>query len=428
MTAKQGDLVEVVCKDETIKGVLMPSKDKFVVVKLDSGYNIGIAKRNIKNIKSIGKKLSSLEKPVAPKSNKKLSKVTILHTGGTIASKVDYNTGAVIAKFKPEELLGMFPEIGTLANISSRMLTNTLSSNMRFAHYNLIAQEIGKEAKNGVKGIIVPHGTDTLHYTAAALSFILENINIPVVLVGSQRSSDRPSSDATINLISAIIFITQAKLPGVYVCMHENMEDDKCLVFHGCKVRKMHTSRRDAFKAVNSSAIAKIDYKKKKVDILNKEIVFKPKDGLEIKPFKDNVKVGILKTHTNMFADEFLAYKNFDGLVIEGTGLGHAPAENIDTFTKEHDKIYKAISSLAGKMPVVMTSQCIYGRVNMNVYSYGRRLQEAGVLGNNLDMTSETAFIKLAWLLSNNKKEVQELFSKNLRGEISERTEENFFC
>jgi len=426
--AKQGDLVEVVCKDESIKGVLMPSKEEFVVVKLESGYNVGIAKRNIESIKSLGKKKASMKKPIAAKVNKKLPKVTILHTGGTIASKVDYNTGAVIAKFKPEELLEMFPDLSKLANISSRLVRNIQSEMMRFVHYNILAKEIDKEIKKGAKGIIITHGTDTLHYTAAALSFILENIDVPVVVVGSQRSSDRPSSDATINLISAVTFITQAKLSGVFVCLHENLNDDKCLIHHGCKARKMHTSRRDAFRSINASPVARVDYKNKKVQLLNKDLLSKSEGKLKLKLFKENLKVGILKTRTQMFAEEYSVYKSFDGLVVEGTGLGHLPNEKIDEFTKENEKIFGVVKTLSGKMPVVMTSQCISGRVNMNVYTPQRELLEIGVIPGE-DMTPETAFIKLAWLLSNYKKEeVKKLISKNLRGEISERTEKNNFC
>jgi glutamyl-tRNA(Gln) amidotransferase subunit D len=426
MDAKQGDLVEVVCKDEVVKGVLMPSKDDFVVVKLDSGYNIGIAKRNVSNVKVLGKPEHEIKKADTVKINKKLPKIAILHTGGTIASKVDYSTGAVIAKFKPEELVEMFPEIEKLASINSRLVRNIQSEMMRFAHYNLMAKEIEKEAKKGMKGVIITHGTDTLHYTAAALSFILENINIPVVLVGAQRSSDRPSSDAAINLISAITFITQANVPGVFICMHENMNDENCLILPSCKTRKMHTSRRDAFKAVNAGPVARVDYKKKTVQILNKDLLMKNTGKLKLKLFKENLKIGLLKTRTQMFAEEYLAYKKFDGLVIEGTGLGHLPNEKIDEYTKENAKIFEAVKGLAKKMPVVMTSQCIYGRVNMHVYTPQRELLAIGVISGE-DMNAETAFIKLAWLLSNYKKEeVKKLISKNVRGEISERSEEDF--
>ena len=427
--AKQGDLVEVTCKYESIKGVLMPSKEEFVVVKLESGYNIGIAKRNIKSIKSLGKPKSQIKKTVSTKTNKNLPKVTILHTGGTFASKVDYSTGAVIAKFKPEELMAMFPEIGKLANINSRLVRNMQSEMIRFAHYNILAKEIEKETKKGAKGVVITHGTDTLHYTAAALSFILENINIPVILVGAQRSSDRPSSDSAANLISALTFITQTKISGVFICMHENMNDDKCVILPGCKAKKMHTSRRDAFKPINASPIARVDYKKNTVEIINKDILIKSTGKLKLKLIKENLKIGLIEAHIQMFAEEFLSYKNYDGLVIELLGIGHIPTMKVDEYTAENEKILKAVEQLAKKMPVVAAPQTIYGRINMNVYTPGRQLLEAGVLGNYTDMTPETAFIKLAWLLSNYKKEeVKELVSKNLRGEISERTEKNNFC
>jgi glutamyl-tRNA(Gln) amidotransferase subunit D len=427
MEAGSGDRVNILCTEESIKGILMPSLDKnFVVVKLDNGYNIGIAKRNIKKIELIEKKTARPQK-ISISQDIKLPRIAILHTGGTIASKVDYSTGAVTPQFKPEELLQMFPEIKKIANIESRLMANILSENITFAHYNLLAKEIEKEIKNGAKGVIVTHGTDTLHYTAAVLSFVLENLSIPLIVVGAQRSSDRGSSDAAINLISAASFIVNTNFKGVAVCMHENENDDSCLIIHGTSCRKMHTTRRDAFRPINKLPIAKVNYKTKRIDYLSD--YKKTADGeLKLKPFDEKLKIGIIKTYPNMFSEEFEAYKNFDGLIIEGTGLGHAPIIEYDNFTKENKKIKEAIAYLAKKMPVVITSQTIYGRINLNIYGPGRELKEIGVLGDGHDMTSETAFIKLAWLLSNFPKEkVKELLTKNLRGEISERTEKETF-
>jgi glutamyl-tRNA(Gln) amidotransferase subunit D len=413
---KAGNKVKIILKDETIEGILMPSRDNSYFVKLKNGYNIGINKRNVKGIKDLGKVRQEKTKIKEIKQNKKLPKISILHTGGTIASKVDYKTGAVKAQFKPEELIKMFPELMNISNIESRLISNVMSENISFKDYNKIAREIEKEVKKGVKGIIITHGTDTLHYTSAALAFMLENIEIPVILVGSQRSSDRGSSDAAINLISACVYIVNSNDVGVRVCMHKNEEDDKNIIINGTKARKMHTSRRDAFKAINEMPIAEVDYKKKSVKIIRKQ---KQKEGkFKVWPFKD-IKVGLVKVRPGMKAKEFEIYKNYDGLIIEGTGLGHAPIED----HKENEEIQKVIKKLCKKIFVGITSQTIYGRMNMNVYSTGRLLQELGVKGNNTDMTPETAYIKLAWLLSNNK---TELYEKNLRGEISKRSENVF--
>ncbi len=421
------DVVEVVTSDGIYKGVLMPSPDSTkVVVKLKSGYNVGLLRKRVKKIvvlEHIKPSKTTVEKKLVER--KHLPTISILHFGGTIASEVDYTTGAVVARFTPEELAAKFPELEEIANIRSRLIRNMFSEDMRFAHYNMLAKEISKEVNAGVDGIIVTHGTDTMGYTAAALAFMLEHMPVPVVLVGSQRSSDRGSSDAAMNLICAAQFIVKSDFAGVCVCMHEKSSDDFCSILPACKVRKMHASRRDAFKAVNSVPIAKADVKGS-LELIQTNYKRKSKEEVVVKRFKENLRIGMLRVHPNMHVQEFLSYKNFDGLILEGTGLGHAPVNVIDPQTKEHKKILDAIRSLSKKLPVVMTSQTIYGRVQMNVYSTGRMLQEAGVIGNYCDMLPETAFIKLAWLLSNYKKDdVKRMIGENLRGDISKRTQEN---
>lgn len=428
MKPKAGDYVEIQTKDELIKGILMPQEGKTLVVKLDNGYNMGIDNKNIKGIKVVKKTKKQKEKIVKIKQKKGLPNIVVLHTGGTIASKVDYETGAVTSKFSPEELLAMFPELRKFANIDSRLLRNMASDDMRFAHYNLMAKEIQKEIKKGADGIIITHGTDTLHYTAAALAFILEDLPIPVLLVGAQRSSDRGSSDAAQNFINAAYFISKSDFGEVGICMHENLNDDYVSILPATKTRKMHTSRRDTFKAINIKPWARVNHKENKIKFLKKDYVKKDKKRkLTLKLIKENLKIGILKVHTNMYASEFLAFKGFDGLILEGTGLGHAPISTMDEFTKEHSKIRLAIKQLCKKTIVCMAPQTIFGRLDMNVYAPGREIQEIGVLGNYADMTPETTFIKLAWLLSNHKKDVKKLIIKNLRGEISERIEQDTF-
>lgn len=421
-TAKPGDKVRITAQKEVLDGILMPSPDeKAIILKLDNGYNLGLEKKDVKEVKLLSKKNETKE-PVRLKSEpkKSLKTITILHCGGTIASKVDYETGAVKARFSPEELLEMFPELSEIANIKSKLVANIMSENMRFAHYNLVAKEVEKAIKEGTDGIIITHGTDTLHYTAAALSFALENLPVPVILVGAQRSSDRGSSDAFLNLKSAAQFIADSDFGEVAVCMHASENDDSCLILPGTKSRKVHSSRRDAFKAINSTPYAKID-DSGKAEWLNKDYVsVDKKRKLVLKLFDERLKIGILKAHPNMFAEEVKAYSKFNGLILEGTGLGHFPTEKYDEKTKEHELIFKELEKLVKKIPVVMALQTIFGAVNMNVYSPGRRLVEAGILGTGLDITTETVFIRLAWLLSNYGKEnLKELWNQNFRGEIS---------
>jgi glutamyl-tRNA(Gln) amidotransferase subunit D len=429
---KPGDKVKVQTKDETIEGTLVQSPElekEVIILKLDNGYNIGLEKQNIKEIRLLS---SAQDAPQLPhsiqKKDSKLPTISILHTGGTIASKVDYRTGGVIANFSPSEMLELFPELTKIANIESRQIAKMQSEMIRFAHYNIMADEIEKEIQKGVDGIIITHGTDTLHYSSAALAFILENLPVPAILVGAQRSSDRGSSDSAMNLINAAYFIAKTDFAGVGICMHESMDDNNCLILPATKTRKMHTSRRDAFRPINAHAIARVNYEEDKISYLS---AYENKNDkkLEVKHIDERLKVGIIKTHTNMFASEFLAFKDFNGLVIEGTGLGHIPNEEIDEYTAENRKISDVVSELVKSgIIVVMSPQTIYGRIQMNVYTPQRELQSIGVLGHLSDMTPETTFIKLAWLLSNYKKdEVKELISKNLRGEISERTEKDAF-
>jgi len=425
-----GDYVKAKSKDLEVEGTLIPSpKENLVTIKLDNGYNIGFKSRNVKITLLEKKKPSSKTKSGSIKKSPKLKNISILHCGGTVASKVDYKTGGVTALFNPEELQSLFPELKTIANIESRLVKQMMSENMRFAHYNIIAKEIQKEIKKGVDGIILTHGTDTLHYTSAALSFMLENLPIPIILVGSQRSSDRGSSDASMNLLSAATFIANTDFADVAICMHKNIDDETCLILPSTKTRKMHTSRRDAFRAINKMPFAEVDFRKKEINFLRNNFVrVDKKRNLSIKPFKEDIKVAIIKAHPNMYAEELNFYKDYEGIIFEGTGLGHMSNNEFDEVTKENGKIMEEIRKLSKKTVLVMTSQCLYGRVDMNVYSEGRKNIEAGILGNDLDMTPETTFIKLAWLLSNySKDETKELLSKDLRGEISERIENSTY-
>jgi glutamyl-tRNA(Gln) amidotransferase subunit D len=269
-----------------------------------------------------------------------------------------------------------------------------------------------------------------MHFTSAALAFILEDLPIPVLLVGAQRSSDRGSTDAALNLINAVYFMANSDFGDVAICMHENTSDEAALILPACKTRKMHTSRRDAFRPINIKPIARVNHVEQKISYFFRDYRRKDKSReLKLKLFDEKIKVGLLKTHTNMHASEFLTFKKFDGLVVEGTGLGHLPNQEIDKHTKENKRIFLALQRMIKSgLVVVMAPQTIYGRLQMNVYQPQRELQDIGVLGNYSDMTPETSFIKLAWLLSNFKKDqIPYFITKNLRGEISERVTEGTF-
>lgn len=423
-----GSRIAVSKGKNVFEGLLMPSSEPdILVMKLDSGYNIGI--RFGKGTK-IGKsekpepreiideekfELGVHAKPAKQEFDRTKPTISILHTGGTIASRVDYRTGGVVSSFSPEDLLAMFPELKEMANIKTRLVFSIMSESMRFSDYRILAREIAKEVESGVDGIIVTHGTDTMHYASAALAFILQNLPVPVILVGAQRSSDRGSTDAAQNLLSAAYFIVNSDFSGVAICMHENSSDGNCLILPACKSRKMNASRRDAFRPINSLPWARVNFYGKKLEFLKKDYMRKDnKRKMEIKT-KMEEKIALIKTTTNMDASiiDFFSRKKYKGLVLEGTGLGHAPVNLLNPLKKAIEK----------GMVVCMASQTIYGRVNMNIYSPQRDLLNIGVIPCD-DMLPETAFIKLAWLFGNfSREKAKELMRKNLAGEISERSE-----
>jgi glutamyl-tRNA(Gln) amidotransferase subunit D len=454
---KIGSRVRILQGPLSHEGMLMPNTTaEMIVLKLDSGYNIGILPSKITDIIVEDQPHANNHQPIAhgsaahPSSAHQSSDakpiISILHTGGTIASKVDYDTGGVIARYSPQELIDMFPELESFATIRSRLVRNMWSEDMRFAHYNIIAEEIAQEIKAGSQAIIITHGTDTLHYTAAALAFMLEHLPVPVILVGSQRSSDRASSDSAINLLSAVYFAsTHLEFKQVAICMHENSGDEWCSLLPGTKSRKMHSSRRDAFKAINTQPLARINLSAKKIectssyhttypdattsaDDANSPL---PAHGLfSVRPFNETIKVGLFKVHPNMYAHEISCFKGYAGLIIEGVGIaGNLPINEIDKETTENTRIAHAVLTLISEGTLVAaTTQTIHGSINMNVYSTGRKMQDMGILGNYTDMTPETAYIKLAWLLSNySPAQARQLYTVNLRGEISGRIEQQVF-
>lgn len=425
MKPKAGDRIKIFTDDDIKEGILMPEKkEDIIVIKLDNGYNIGINNDKVKKIKILKNiREKEIKTKINIKKNKNKKTIAVLHTGGTIASKVDYKTGGVIASFSAEDFFSMFPEVKNIANIKSELVNNMMSEDMNFSHYNLLTKAIEKQIKAGVDGIIIGHGTDTLTVTSAALSFVFENLPIPVILVGSQRSTDRGSTDGAMNLICAAEFIAKTDFVGVAVCMHESTSDNNCLILPPCKTKKLHSSRRDAFKVVDDKAFARVNYKKKKIEFL-KNFDKKSSDKLIIKDKFEN-KVAVLKVYPNMNPDfiNTLINNKYRGVVLEGSGLGMAPT-NLQENLKNYEALKKYISS--GGI-VLMTTNCIFGGVHENIYVNTRRLKDIGVIYGR-DMLTETAFVKLAWLLGNYKnEEVKELITKNLRGEINDRLLEDYF-
>ncbi|MCE5214755.1 MAG: Glu-tRNA(Gln) amidotransferase subunit GatD [Methanobacterium sp.] len=418
-----GDTVLIKKKDIEYRGMLLNRSkgldDIHVVLKLDNGYNIGVNITDVQlTLLKKGEKPKIELPPLDVEKNMGKMNISIISTGGTVASIIDYKTGAVHPAFTADDLLRANPELVDLANIQGKAILNILSENMKPDYWIKTARSVVDEINGGSDGVILAHGTDTMHYTSAALSFIL-NTPVPVVLTGAQRSSDRPSSDAFLNLMMSVT-AAKSDLAEVMVCMHATENDSYGYLHRGTKARKMHTSRRDTFRSINTQPLARI--KNGKIKILDKDTEYnKRKDGGSPE-IKDDLepRVALIKSFPGI-SPEIIHYhldKGYRGLVIEGTGLGHVPEDIIPALERAYDS----------GIPVVMTSQCIYGRVNMNVYSTGRRLVASGVISAR-DMLPETAYVKLIWTLGQTEdiKEVERIMQTNLRGEIEEKTSQKYF-
>jgi len=403
-----GDRISIERDGTSYEGVLMPSRrEGYVVIKLDNGYNIGLhAERS--RITLLNKRPESqktkAERPMPRRDD--LPEVSILSTGGTIASKVDYRTGAVTSQFSAGEIISAIPELEEIANYKARVVYQILSENMRAEYWIKLANCVAEEIEAGAKGVIITHGTDTMMYTAAALSFMLKT-PVPVVLVGSQRSSDRPSSDASMNAVCAAT-VAISDIAEVCVVMHGSTSDDYCSIHRGTRVRKMHTSRRDAFQSINQPPLGKVDY-------LSREIkTFQPyrhrgEVALEVAARLED-KCALVK-YTPGSSPEILNYyidTGYRGIVLEGTGLGHVSSIWIDGIKRATDE----------GIPVVITSQCLRGRICDRVYDTGRDMLNAGAI-EGADMLPEVALAKMMWLLANRPGEVRSLMGQPLAGEIS---------
>ncbi|GCC11684.1 L-asparaginase 1 [archaeon] len=414
----EGDRVKVIKEGKVYNGILMPRSElgdsRHVVIKLENGYNIGF---NIDNIKieliSVREKKKKEEKVEKEYSRENRPYVSILGTGGTIASKIDYVSGAVHPAFSTSEIVNAIPELEDIASLKTEIVFNILSENMTPEHWRTIAREVAK-AMNKSSGVVVAHGTDTIAYTASAIAFMLSDIPKPVVLVGSQRSSDRPSSDASLNLISAVR-VALSDIAEVVAVMHAGSSDEGCAIHRATKVRKMHSSRRDAFKSIDSLPIGEVRGDK----ITTFQEYNMRSEGKVKLDERLETDVALLKIYPG-FPEQLFDYyiENFRGIVIEGTGLGHVPENLISKLEEARNK----------DMPVVMTSQTIFGRVNMKVYSTGRKLLKAGVISGR-DMLPEVALVKLMVALGRFKEysEVRSFMERNIAGEVSERSLYNTF-
>jgi glutamyl-tRNA(Gln) amidotransferase subunit D len=413
-----GDVIRVTTGEKSYEGILIPRSETgdnlHIVVKLKSGYNIGVRVTADTKIEKVGKGAKpAFAAPALPEQKPDLPRVVILSTGGTIASRVDYRTGAVRSALSASDLYGVVPELGDIARVDTQILLSLYSENITPAHWTQIAEAAAQHIAEGVDGVVIAHGTDTMAYTAAALSFALQNLPVPVIVVGAQRSSDRPSSDAATNLIGAVQAAGKAPFAEVAIAMHETVSDTAIVLNRGTNVRKCHTSRRDTFKPVNATPLARVN--NNEITMLTGDYAKRdPEKKLVLKPaFSD--KVTLVKFHPGLNPEviDWHVEKGCRGILLEGSGLGHVSKY-----------CFSAIeNAVKHSVVVALASQCIWGRVNMHVYDTGRDLLACGVIPMD-DAFPETALVKLMWVLgqTSNTEEAKTLLKTNIAGEFSPRT------
>jgi len=387
-------------------GIYITERDGMAVVKLDSGYNIGVPQAACTFVEHAS---PSPAKPAAAAQDVSLPALSIVSTGGTIASRIDYRTGSVTSQFDANDILVAIPELAEIAHYRAIPLATILSENMTPAIWQELARAIHDEIKGGAKGIIVTHGTDTMGYSAAALSFMIDT-PVPIVFVGSQRSADRPSSDNAMNAVSAAAAAT-SDLGEVAVVMHDSTNDDRCAIHRGTRVRKMHTSRRDAFRSLGTEPLGYVAYPSRTVTLAPEAV----RRGTTKLALHDKLEphCALIQFFPGMSPEILKAYAGYRGLIIAGTGLGHTSTALIPGLRKLTDD---------GTL-VVMTSQCMNGRVCDRVYDTGRDLLAAGVVEGG-DMLPEAALVKLMWVLGNEKnpEKARGMMQENLKGECTRRS------
>ena len=414
----------------THEGILLsPATEGHMTVKLDNGYNVTFAETEISDISTIGSSTPSQSGEVASVvENPDLPEIWIIHTGGTIASKVDYVTGAVAARFEPEELLDAIPELANHARIKTVKLGNMWSDDIRARHWNAMSAATKQAFDSGAVGVVITHGTDTMHYSAAAAAFAWAGGGGRppgrIVFTGSQRSSDRGSTDGAENLLAAVHWAAHGPEPtgengdASVIIMHAGGDDGTCAVMPGCATRKFHSSRRDAFQGINVQPLATISIERGGECQINSENHMSMRQiTSEPIAFDEKVRILQLMAGAHMYADQIEFATKYDAILFHGTGLGHLPIEDPNEDCPENVAMRDALSNYCANGGIaVMTTQCIHGPIHMDVYSKGREQQELGVLGNHATIGPDAALVKLHFLLSTGH-DIQSGWDANLCGE-----------
>lgn len=402
------------------EGILIESHEPgILLLKLKSGYNIGIKKRDIKNIKVIEKAKEEKEEEEIKMKDK--PRIDLIIVGGTIAASLDVKTGGVSWLTSPSKFLSFYNEILNVVDVEVMNPFMKATESMNSGDWIKIAKSVVKSLNDSnVRGVIITCGTDFLHYISAALSFFLRDLKKPIVLTYSQRSSDRGSSDARLNLLCAAQ-TALTDIAEVMIVGHGSINDDFCYALLGTKVRKMHTSRRDTFKAINTKPLAKIwpgrieiigEHKKRQKGKTKLDAVF-------------NDKVALLKFYPGADPKILDAFKGYKGIIIEMSGLGHVATEGKKSWIPK-------LKQLINKGIVICAAcQTLYGRLDPLVYSPGRELESLGIIYLE-DMLPETALVKLGWVLGHKnwikqgKEKIKEIMLENIAGEFNKRLGEEF--
>ena len=424
--------------EATHDGLVLPSPaPRHISIKLDNGYNVNYPQENIISWEYAPSAQTAPSPTLnAPAASSDLPKVRLIHTGGTIASKVDYATGAVDARFEPEELLDAIPELASIAQLDALKIGNMFSDDIRPQHWNLMSEACAAAFADGCRGVVISHGTDTMHITASAVGFAFagkgETPPGPIAMVGSQRSSDRGSSDATENLLAAVHWAAYGPEPtgeagdACVVVMHDSQSDGTMAVHSGFAVRKMHSSRRDAFQAINGKPLAHVSITSEGIETKLNPDYLKMQENNPGRPktqrptkFEQGQRIAQFMAGPWLHAEhiEAVIATGVQGVVIHGTGLGHLPIEDPQKDAPENTQLWRVLTRCMNReLPVVVVNQCINGPVDMNVYSKGRKQIDMGILGHGISSTPEAITVKTHWCLSQGL-DLKKTLPKNLCGE-----------
>ena len=324
--------------------------------------------------------------------------ILLLTTGGTIASVPG---GDGLEPRRSDVMDRELNQLRTYYDITVRDVLCLDSSNICPREWQLIARHIF-ESRKGFDGIVVSHGTDTMAYTASALSFMLSNIDVPVVFTGSQLPLADILSDGPDNLRTAFAMAASGH-PGVFLAFDRK-------VMRGCRAVKVRASGFSAFESVNARYAGTVSNRGL---VLDERVLPKATGEAKLLPeLSENVFLLKLTPGLNPAVFDMLAAMGYKGIVIEAFGLG-----GVNILSKGLRGIHRAIED---GISVVVTTQCLYDSSDLRVYQVGTKLLELGVIQGR-DMTSEAAMTKLMWAIGQgmDQTEIAELFATNLAGEIT---------